>query len=92
MATLLSEYYLNVGSCALVIIEVEWAANFFDMPLGGCDRKLTIDLHTKRLRAELLRQILQGARKNDRLPVPVDLVRWSEHQASLFIIAKTYSV
>jgi hypothetical protein len=77
MAALPSEYYLNVGGCALVIVEVKRAANLFDMPLSGCDRQLTIDLDTKRLRAEFLSQILQGARKDVRLPVPCQLKRTS---------------
>ena len=55
MAALPSEYHLNVGSCALVIVEVKWAADLFDMPLSGCDRQLTIGLDTKKLRAEFLR-------------------------------------
>ena len=58
MATLPSEYHLNVGSCPLIIVEVRWAADLLDMSPSGCDRQLKIDLDTKRLRAELLRQIL----------------------------------
>lgn len=75
MAALPSEYHLNVSSCALVIVKVKWATDLFDMPLSSCDRQLAIDLDTKRLRTELLRQILQGTRKNVRLLVPVNLVR-----------------
>jgi hypothetical protein len=92
MAALPSEYYLNVGSCAFAIIEVKWATDLFDIPFRGYDGQLPIDLYTKRLRAEFLSQVTQGAYKNVRLPVFVDLVRRSEHQASLLIVAKTCAI
>lgn len=61
MAALPSEDHLNVGSCALVIVEVKWATDLFDMPLSGYYEQLAIDLDTKRLRAELLRQIFKAS-------------------------------